>query len=253
MIHWKRFAALGLAITLMTATLSGCEIQKIEDPSSVPQVTSTVTSKSYGEQFKENGQAELLNFKKPKKGDPVATMKTTMGDIKLVFFKDVAPKAVENFLTHAEDGYFDNILFFQVFSDYIQSGDPRSDGTGGKSIWINPFKDEFSEKALHFRGAISMVNAGFPDTNASQFFIVRAKSVPTEVLTSLRKEGYPQSLLKKYSDVGGLPRFDFKHTVFGRVLEGMDVVDNIAAVKTDNSAKPIEDVVIKTVEVGTYE
>ena len=114
----------------------------------------------------------MIQFEKPAAGEKIAVMKTSMGEIVLKFFPGQAPKAVENFLTHAENGYYDGLKFHRVIPGFmIQGGDPQGTGTGGESIWGEPFGDEFSMDLWNFRGALSMANAG-PDTNGSQFFIV---------------------------------------------------------------------------------
>ena len=109
-------------------------------------------------------------------GDTVVTINTSMGDSKIKLFPEKAPKAVENFVTHAKNGYYNNVIFHRVINDFmIQGGDPEGTGYGGESIWGKPFEDEFSNELRHFRGALSMANAG-PNTNGSQFFIVQNKN-----------------------------------------------------------------------------
>lgn len=188
----------------------------------------------------------------PETGDTVAVMKTSMGDIKILLFPDAAPKAVENFTTHAQNGYYDNLIFHRVIPDFmIQGGDPNGTGTGGESIWGTSFEDEFSVDYHNLRGALSMANAG-PHTNGSQFFIVQADFVDERLIGQMEQlsdRGFPTETVEDYKKLGGTPWLDFKHTVFGQVFEGMDVVDEIAVVKTDMSDKPLEDVVIKTIEI----
>ena len=118
----------------------------------------------------------------PAVGEKVAVIKTDKGDIKVRLFPEEAPKAVENFVTHAENGYYDGLIFHRVIKDFmIQGGDPKGTGTGGESIWGKPFADEFSSELHNFRGALSMANAG-PNTNGSQFFIVQADSVSDDLV-----------------------------------------------------------------------
>ena len=254
------------------------------------------------------------------------TFRTSEGDIKLVLYPDVAPKAVENFVTLAKTGYYNGISFHRVINDFmIQSGDPNGDGTGGTSIWHSMFRDEFSYPNFNYRGALSMANMG-PNSNGSQFFIVQAsnknaiaslmmnsicndpENFPFDVLdfsllnlyiadekskleseifdaideiigedgnedgkhdeeiAELTKEmttkanekigemmdtGLTQEIIEKYMPVveyyftvGGTPHLDNVHTVFGYVTEGMDVVDNIAKVETDENNKPKSPVLI---------
>ncbi len=191
----------------------------------------------------------MLNFEAVKSGDIVATMKTNMGQIKIKLFPSVAPKAVENFVEKAKSGYYEGIIFHRVINDFmIQGGDPTGTGRGGESIWGNSFEDEFSIQALNFRGALSMANAG-PNTNGSQFFIVQAKMVDSRLLAQMEPAGYPTEIIEKYAQVGGTPHLDFRHTVFGQVIEGMDVVDAIAEVEVDRADRPVNDVVIEKIEI----
>jgi len=176
-------------------------------------------------------------------------MQTTLGDIKIKLFPEVAPKAVENFLTHAENGYYEGIIFHRVIKDFmIQGGDPTGTGMGGESIWGAPFEDEFAMNAFNIRGALSMANAG-PGTNGSQFFIVQAPHVDVRMGEQMKQAGYPEEMIKAYMEQGGTPWLDHKHTVFGQVIEGMDVVDAITNVETAYGDKPAEDVVIKKITI----
>ena len=110
----------------------------------------------------------------PNEGDTVAIMHTSMGDISIRLFPEAAPKTVENFTTHAKNGYYDGLTFHRVIKDFmVQGGDPKGDGTGGESIWGEPFEDEFSNKLMNLRGSLAMANSGVA-TNGSQFFINQA-------------------------------------------------------------------------------
>lgn len=176
-------------------------------------------------------------------------METSMGTIKIKLFPELAPKTVENFIKLSEKGYYDGVTFHRVINDFmIQGGDPEGTGRGGESIYGKPFEDEFSEQLLNFRGALSMANSG-PNTNGSQFFIVQNKTMDPGLKSQMEEAGYPHEAIVGYEN-GGTPWLDFKHTVFGQVIEGMDVVDKIAAVKVDDeSNKPKEDVVIKDIKI----
>lgn len=176
-------------------------------------------------------------------------MVTTMGDITIKLFPEQAPKAVENFMTHSKEGYYDGVIFHRVISDFmIQGGDPQGTGTGGESVWGEPFEDEFSKELLNIRGALSMANAG-PGTNGSQFFIVQNSSVDPSLEQQMVQAGFGKKAIETYMERGGTPHLDNKHTVFGQVIEGMDVVDEIAAVETGDGDKPAEDVVIEKIEI----
>ena len=186
-----------------------------------------------------------------KAGDTVAVMHTNMGDIKIKFFPREAPR-VENFITHAKNGYYNGIVFHRVIKDFmIQGGDPTATGMGGESIWGENFEDEFDPALHNLRGALSMANAG-PGTNGSQFFIVQAKTVPQNMIGQMRgmaDRGFPEDITDAYESMGGTPWLDFHHTVFGQVTEGMDVVDKIAETQVGANDKPIDDVVIESIDI----
>jgi cyclophilin family peptidyl-prolyl cis-trans isomerase len=147
-----------------------------------------------------------------------ATLHTNRGSISLELFDEDAPETVRNFRRLAGDGFYDGVVFHRVIPDFmIQGGDPTATGTGGPGY---TFDDEVNDHGV-VRGALAMANAG-PNTNGSQFFIVTADACPW---------------------------LDGKHTVFGRVAAGMDVVDAISALETDHRDRPHDDVVIERVEL----
>ena len=170
----------------------------------------------------------MYQFEKPAKDSEVIVMKTNMGTIKMRLFPEKAPKTVENFVTHAKEGYYDGLTFHRVINGFmIQGGDPEGTGMGGESIWGRPFEDEFDVELRNFRGALSMANAG-PSTNGSQFFIVQASSCPSQLIDSMKAvaeqdggESYSEAVIAKYQEVGGTPWLDYKHSVFGQVFSGM--------------------------------
>ena len=148
-----------------------------------------------------------------------AVLKTNHGDIGIELFDDDAPKTVENFRKLARDGFYDGVIFHRVIKDFmIQGGDPTGTGTGGPGY---TFEDEINDHKI-VRGALAMANAG-PNTNGSQFFIVTTDAAPW---------------------------LDGKHTVFGRVTDGMDAVDSIEGAETDARDKPAQDAVIESVELS---
>ncbi|MEK1319954.1 MAG: peptidylprolyl isomerase [Limosilactobacillus fermentum] len=178
-----------------------------------------------------------------------ATIKTNQGDIKLQLFPDQAPKTVKNFVELAKQGYYKGVIFHRVILDFmIQGGDPTGTGAGGESIYGQAFEDEFSEELFNFKGALSMANAG-PNTNGSQFFIVTNENVPADMVGQMKAAGYPDEVIARYQE-GGTPWLDFHHTVFGQVIEGMDVAQKISQVKRDFRDRPEEDVVIEDVEIA---
>ncbi|EAF1624870.1 peptidylprolyl isomerase [Listeria monocytogenes] len=177
-----------------------------------------------------------------------AEMITNRGTIRIKLFPEIAPKTVENFVTHSKNGYYDGLIFHRVIHEFmIQGGDPDGRGTGGESIWGESFEDEFSTEAFNLRGALSMANAG-PNTNGSQFFIVQKPDMPADMLGQMEQAGFPVEIIEAYKQ-GGTPWLDGRHTVFGHVIEGMDVVDEIANLPTGMQDKPVNDVVIEKINI----
>ncbi|MFH1547147.1 MAG: peptidylprolyl isomerase [bacterium] len=152
-----------------------------------------------------------------------AVIETNMGNIEIDLLEDDAPLAVNNFYYLSEEGFYDNLIFHRVIKDFmIQGGDPDGNGTGGTGY---TFEDEFDNGHEYEEGILAMANSG-ADTNSSQFFITTS-TFKRSVLTS-------------------------EHTVFGKVIDGMDIVDVISEVETNSSDKPVEDVVIEDLYVNVY-
>lgn len=252
--YMKKFWKIPVITCLLTALLlTGCssESSSSESQSSSSSQSSSMTAAEANERIDEDS-ISLIQFEEPKIGDKIATIQTSEGDITVRFFPEQAPKAVENFLTHAENGYYNGLTFHRVICDFIiQGGDPNGDGTGGESIWGEPFEDEYSTDLWHFRGALAMANAG-PDTNGSQFYIVQASKVADETIAEMEEGNVPQVVIDKYKEVGGHPNLDGRYTVFGQVIDGMDVVDIIANVSVNAQYKPAEDVIIEMITVSEY-
>jgi len=186
------------------------------------------------------------------KGDTIALMHTNMGDITFKLFPEQAPKAVENFTTHAKNGYYNGLIFHRIIKDFmIQGGDPAGTGTGGESIWGKSFEDECCVERRNYCGALSMANAG-PNTNGSQFFIVHANSVPDGMLEQMKDipDRFPPEVAEIYANRGGTPWLDFKHTVFGQAADGFDIVEAVACVQTDGRDRPLEPVTISSIEIS---
>lgn len=206
---------------------------------------------SYAEAAKEQ-------FSEPKSGETIAVMHVkNFGDITFKFFDKKAPKAVENFLTHAKDGYYDGVKFHRVMEEFmIQGGDPEGTGSGGESIWGKGFAEEIDETLVPYRGALCMASAGFGKSSlGSQFFIVQAHA-DDEMANLMLQGGYPEDLVSEYKKNGGYLSLYGQYTVFGQVVEGMDVVDKIVKVEKTTTTKgeksiPIEDVVIESIDVKT--
>lgn len=167
----------------------------------------------------------MLQTQNLQNGDMVAVMTTTNGTLKIKLFPELVPTTVLNFAGHAQNGYYNGIVFHRVISNFmIQWGDPTATGMGGESLYGKEFEDEFHPELKNIRWSLSMANAG-PNTNGSQFFI-------------------------NQKDNNFL---DNKHSVFGQVVEWLENIDKIAGVKTDRNDKPVKDVKIIKLEIKTFE
>ena len=208
----------------------------------------------------------------PEAGEEFAIIHTSLGEIHMRLFPELAPLAVENFVTLAQEGYYDGLVFHRIIEGFMaQGGCPYGTGAGGESMWGMPFGNETSPNLRHIRGALSMANAGGRSNN-SQFFIVQADDMYYRFVPQLeeflatrdepgtdggytRIEQFPAEFefVQHYLEYGGWPHLDFAHTVFGQVFEGMDVVDAIAAVQTDEDDRPLVDVIIVRIEIVEFE
>jgi len=218
----------------------------------------------------------LLQLTPVNQGEELMILHTTMGDVTLRFFPDEAPQAVENFLTHARAGFYDGIIFHRVIPGFmIQGGCPLGTGTGGQSIWGEPFGLEPSLNVRHFRGALAMAHAG--GAMGSQFYIVQNTEIDqmfmhemNEIINSQNMpmgrfengqrlyvgDVFTEAEARHFMTYGGTPFLDWLwspqgHTVFGHVVEGMDVVDAIAATETA-ADRPVEDVIIERISFIYY-
>ena len=167
--------------------------------------------------FLYNGQISALEAQNDMARKPVVVFETTLGQVEVALMSNVAPQACENLISHAEAGYYNGVIFHRVIKGFmIQGGDPTGTGRGGESIWGHPFEDECTSDVQFTRpGLLAMANAG-PNTNGSQFFITTAST----------------------------PWLNGRHTIFGEVTEGYDIVEKMESVATDSYDKPLEDIKI---------
>ena len=182
----------------------------------------TTTGEATGDTMEEKAEGEVMEEKQKSEvtasSNPVVVFDTSEGIIKAELFLDKAPKTAGNFITLAEKGFYNGLIFHRVIPDFmIQGGDPQGVGTGGPGYSID---DEFGPGLSHERGVLSMANSG-PNTGGSQFFIT---VIPT-------------------------PWLDGKHAIFGKVTEGLDIIDKISTVQSQGSDRPVTDVVMKTVSI----
>lgn len=219
-------------------------------------------------------------------GEELVVFHTNFGDIKLRLFPQAAPNAVKNFVTHARNGFYDGLIFHRVIENFmLQGGCAEGTGRAGESIWGVGFGPEHNYDLWHFRGALAMAQTGAGNSIGSQFYIVHNPHLDPgfrqEFELILERymddywfedpdggpgvrfgEAFPREMLEHYLAVGGTPFLDFPfnpsgpnfgHTVFGHVVEGMEVVDAIAATPTDAGDRPLEDVIIERVSIINYQ
>jgi peptidyl-prolyl cis-trans isomerase B (cyclophilin B) len=230
------------AILMLILASCGTSSQKQETKKDDTKVTEKEGKKTVSNSFPQLTTEVTADEK-------IVEMQTSMGTIKIKLFPEYAPKAVENFVKHSEDGYYNGLIFHRVIKDFmIQGGDPKGNGTGGESIYGHPFEDEFSDHLFNIRGALSMANSG-ANTNGSQFFIVQNTKVDPSMTDQMEKAGYPKEIINAYKKNGGTPWLDHRHTVFGQVIEGMDIVDKITNTPVNAQDKPQEDVIIQKINV----
>ncbi len=260
----KRTLALALA-AVMAFGIAGCGGNTEENKTNTNAETNMDTT-------------TILQAQMPAEGEEVAVITTSEGVVKMRFFPEEAPKAVENFKTLAKEGYYDGLLFHRVIEDFmVQTGDPKGDGTGGESCWGEPFADEISPKLHYYKGAVAMANRG-PSTNGSQFFIVQQNSVVEQALTQIEdardanedelgmtltdgnyytfSQLFPDEVMNYYREVGGSVHLEYcfgkPYSIFGQVFEGLDVIDAIGAAETDANDKPVEDITIESITFESY-
>ena len=235
----KKKLLLGLALGAMVMT-TACGQAKVSNnesaDTSIEETSNDETSETTQATEKQTNDevTELPQLDGVKKGDTIATIHTNYGDVKVWFFPKYAPKAVENFTTHAKEGYYNGLIFHRVINNFmIQGGDPTGTGAGGESIWGKEFENEVNLNLRSFRGALCMANAG-PDTNGSQFYIVQNPDIGDEMKSQLEElsksdetfsesngtkisfsKAFPSKVVKEYEENGGYPSLDMNYTVFG--------------------------------------
>lgn len=211
------------AISMLGGCASGNSSTSISPPIATP-VENTPIDITPSTPSSLTSMNTVLQKSAPSANEDIAVISTNKGDIIIRFFPEEAPKAVENFLGLANKKYYNGVIFHRIIKGFmIQGGDPTGTGRGGESLFGKVFENEVSSQVKNLRGSVAMANAG-PDTNGSQFYINHADNL--------------------FLDGG--------YTVFGEVIEGMKVVDEIANLKTDSSDKPVEEVKMEKIDVLKY-
>ena len=211
----------------------------------------------------------IRNFDMPEAGEKIAVITVKdYGEIKIKLFSDVSAKGTENFIGLAEMEYYDELIFHRIIPDFmIQGGDPRGDGTGGKSIWGEKFEGGIAEGLYHFSGAVAYANSQGTSTNGSQFYIVNTLEGSPYLGGSYNEDGsihynttfseaginLPGNVEDIYMEKGGAPSLDGGYTVFGQVFEGLDIVREISTVETNEDDKPLKQVQMESVKIVEYQ
>ena len=206
-----------LLVLLIFITCGGSDSPVETTDTTTLETTTTTLGENMAKTYSAQHQMTIDDSK-----NYTAVIKTSLGDMKVEFFTKDAPITVNNFVTLAKDGYYDGVIFHRVISDFmIQGGDPSGTGHGDYGKYPGyEFEDELNNQIPYSKGILAMANRG-PNTNGSQFFIMHVD--------------YP------------LP---YSYTIFGKVIDGLDVIDTIASVETGAGDKPVEDVVIESVEIS---
>lgn len=202
-------------------------------------------------------ESNQLQFLAPENGDTIAIFDTSLGEIRAVLYPEYAPMAVENFIGLANEGYYNGVTFHRVvYSFVVQSGDATGSGTGGASIWNNnPYPLELTDKLRHYSGALCAARSEEDELSSlSQFYFVQALpgKVDKDLLAQLTESGAAEDVVAAYTEAGGLPYLDYTDTVFGQVYQGLDIIDTIALADTDENNRPLEDIIVNSVTIGTY-
>ncbi len=245
-----------IAAAVLLSVLASCEV-KPPTPSNSKTPTEPSPSK-ITDIIKGDTSNMAIQLQPPKDGDTVVSIETNMGTMKAIVYPQYAPKAVENFITHANEGYYDGVIFHRIIENFmIQGGDPEGTGLGGESIWGEEFDIEICAELHHIKGALCMARRGDTTVSqSSQFYIVHGDKLDKATTDQMRgysaEDGWGAEIADAYDALGGYPSLDFNYTVFGQVYEGLDVIDKIASVETNSADQPKEQVIIKTIKVETY-
>ncbi len=209
----------------------------------------------------------ILNYTAPAEGEEIVVIHVKdMGDIKIKLFPELLPEACENFTTLAKNGYYDELIFHRVIEGFmIQGGDPKGDGTGGESCWGGKFNGGVNEQLIHVPGALAYANSAGPTTDGSQFYIVTGAEMTQEDLDYYESEDFAKQMMltydisftkeaqELYKEHGGAPHLDGGYTVFGQVIEGLDIVYAISQVDVTDRSKPKQAVYMESITVEPYD
>ena len=191
----------------------------------------------------------------PQEGETIAVVTTSFGTFKMKFFPQYVPNAVENFITLANEGYYDGSYIFCVDpNNAFMGGSGDNQGIDYKSIFNDgkPFDNECTDALWHFSGAVSAISTETGKSD-SRFLILGEVAIPDSTIASMEKYKYPASLVQKYRENGGAPTLDARHTVFAQVFEGIETINAINRVEVNaENGRPLTDIKIEKIEIISY-
>ena len=251
-IDLKKILSVIAAFAALTMTLSGCSMLSGDN-----QQDQYATNQLKNYDF---SQLEFIQLEDPYEGQPIATIKTSVGTMKVMLFPEQCPKTVQNFINRAKDGYYNNNNIFLVYPDaYFMAGSSAEDGSTGATDDGNPIENECSVKLWPFKGAMLAYNdtIGYGD---SRYFIANTVEMTDEELEQIRSavddEGNrlcPDELIQAFVDNGALPGLSGSYTVFGQTIEGIEVLEKIIKVEIDEKTMmPLEKIIVESVEISEY-
>lgn len=219
----------------------------------------SITSCALFEEHKTEIDETLFDFEAqlslPKEGEEIAVVTTSLGTFKMKFFPQYAPNAVENFITLAKEGYYNDSYVFCIDpNNAFMGGSPDNQGIAYKSIFNDgkPFENECTDALWHFSGSVSAISTE-TGKGDSRFLVLGDVTVPDATIASMEKYGYPASLVEQYRENGGAPSLDARHTVFAQIFEGIETVNAINKVEVDEeTGRPLTDFKIEKIEIISY-
>ena len=247
-------AALTLAAVLFAASLGGCG----KKSPGATMYSGSSKAETYDINGKDANYTDIANYTQPEKGEEIVVMTIKdKGTVKFKLFPDLLPRACANFVGHVVNEDYNGLTFHRVIADFmIQGGDPLGNGMGGESIWGGRFDGGYSEYLCNVKGALVYANSGATSTDGSQFYIVVGQKFTDDTVFEKYKAkdfSYSQKAREAYATEGGAPWLDGGYTVFGQVIEGMEIVEDICAnTVVDSDDKPLDDVIIEKVEIVNY-
>lgn len=256
---FKRIIAAMLCSVIISSACCSCGAQKSVSTTGSPNNKTSDNTEASSNVSSD----EVANFTAPEKGDKIVTINIKgYGAVKIRLFPEYAEKGVENFLGLAEKKYYDDVIFHRVIKDFmIQGGDPQGTGMGGECIWGSKFDGGTDPRLINCSGAVVYANSGSTATNGSQFYIVTGTKYDDAGLDEIAArygKKFSDKAKEIYKTAGGAPWLDGGYTVFGQVIDGLDIVFKIQNVEVNYDKtvgpeyKPLKDVVIESVTVSEY-